>query len=133
MIVPLINTFKLIGEMRNIISSFIIQFLLKIERFQEDVLNKRFEIIRKIYNSLVTITQNIYKKITKTKKYNPPFSRLSEDKNGNKLIFKQIQQMRKYFGLSEYSFYYNVKGILKLHNLGVKQVKDQNNLSFITI
>lgn len=91
MIVPLINTFKLIGEMRNIISSFIIQFLLKIERFQEDVLNKRFEIIRKIYNSLVTITQNIYKKITKTKKYNPPFSRLSEDKNGNKLIFKQIQ------------------------------------------
>lgn len=64
-----------------------------------------------MYNSFVTITQNRYKEMTKTKKYNQFLSKLSEDKNKNKLIFNQIQQMRKDFGFTEYSFQGDVKSI----------------------
>jgi hypothetical protein len=34
-------------------ANFVIQFPLKTEQYQEDILDKRFEIGRKIYNSLV--------------------------------------------------------------------------------
>lgn len=94
-------------------SNFVVQFLLKTEKFQEDVLNKRFKIARQMYNCLVTITQNRYKEVTKTKKYKQLLSKLSEDKNENKFIFNQIQQMRKDFGLTEYSFHCDVKKIQK--------------------
>ena len=50
-------------------SNFIVQFPLKTEMYQEDILNKRFEIGRKIYNSLVTVTQKRYKEMIKTKLY----------------------------------------------------------------
>ena len=36
----------------NIIANFVVEFPLKTEKYQEDILNKRFEIGRKIYNSL---------------------------------------------------------------------------------
>ena len=50
-------------------SNFIVQFPLKTELYQEDILNKRFEIGRKIYNSLVTVTQKRYKEMIRTKIY----------------------------------------------------------------
>ena len=50
-------------------ANFIVEFPLKTEKYQEDVLNKRFEIGRQIYNSLVNITQKRYKEMIKTKKY----------------------------------------------------------------
>ena len=50
-------------------SNFCITFPLKTEKYQEDTLNKRFEIGRKIYNSLIDVTQKRYKEIIKTKKY----------------------------------------------------------------
>lgn len=43
-------------------SNFIVEFPLKTEKYQEDILNKRFEIGRKIYNSLVNVAQNVIKK-----------------------------------------------------------------------
>lgn len=50
-------------------ANFIVQFPLKTEKYQEDVLDKRFEIGRQIYNSLVNITQKRYKEMIKTKVY----------------------------------------------------------------
>ena len=50
-------------------SNFIVQFPLITEKYQEDILNKRFEIGRKIYNSLVTVSQKRYKEMIKTKQY----------------------------------------------------------------
>ena len=44
-------------------SNFMIQFPLKVEKYQADVLNKRFEIGRKIYNSLVGISLKRYKEM----------------------------------------------------------------------
>ena len=37
-------------------SNFIVEFPLKTEKYQEDVLNKRFKVGRYIYNSLVNVT-----------------------------------------------------------------------------
>lgn len=53
--------------MANIITYFTVQFPLKTEKYQEDILDKRFEIGRQIYNSLVNITQKRYKEMIKTK------------------------------------------------------------------
>ena len=52
-------------------ANFIIQFPLKTEKYQGDILNKRFEISRKMYNSLVNITQKRYKEMVKIKEYRP--------------------------------------------------------------
>lgn len=59
---------------------FIVQFPLKTEKYQEDILDKRFEIGRQIYNSLVNITQKRYREMIKTKRYRNLISQLSGDK-----------------------------------------------------
>ena len=59
-------------------ANFIVEFPLKTEKYQEDILNKRFEIGRKIYNSLVNITQKRYKEMIKTKKYRKLISSLTD-------------------------------------------------------
>ena len=90
-------------------SYFIIQFLLKTEKYQEDILDKRFEIGRQIYNSLLNITQKRYREMTKTKKYRNLISQLSGDKTKDKDIWKQINDSRKQFSMSEYSFFNDIK------------------------
>ena len=92
-------------------SYFIVQFPLKTEKYQEDILDKRFEIGRQIYNSLVNITQKRYREMIKTKTYRNLISQLSGDKNKDRLIWKQINDIRKQFDMSEYSFYKDVKRI----------------------
>ena len=86
-------------------TNFVVQFPLKTEKYQEDILDKRFEIGRQIYNSLVNITQKRYKEMVKTKKYRNLISQLSENKAKNKAIWKQLNEIRKQYGMSEYSFY----------------------------
>ena len=90
-------------------SYFIVQFPLKTEKYQEDILDKRFEIGRQIYNSLVSITQKRYKEMTKTNSYRNLISQLSGDKKKDKSVWKQINDIRKQVGMSEYSFYKDVK------------------------
>ena len=90
-------------------SNFIVQFPLKTELYQEDILNKRFEIGRKIYNSLVTVTQKRYKEMIKTKLYRTLLSSLIGNKKTDKYIWKQINNIRKQYDMSEYSFHEDVK------------------------
>lgn len=94
-------------------TNFTVQFHLKTEKYQEDILNKRFEIGRQIYNSLLNITQKRYKEMIKTKRYRNLISSLTGDKKKDKLIWKEIDIIRKEFGFSEYSFYNDVKIIQK--------------------
>lgn len=89
--------------------NFTIQFPLKTKKYQEDILDKRFEIGGQIYNSLVNITQKRYKEMIKTKKYRNLLSQLSGDKTKDKSIWKQIKEIRKQYGMSEYSFYKDVQ------------------------
>lgn len=69
-------------------ANFIVTFPLKPEKYQEDILNKRFEIGRQIYNSLVNVTQKRYKEMIKTKKYRNLMSSLTGNKKSDKEIWK---------------------------------------------
>lgn len=97
----------------NITANFIVEFPLKTEKYQEDILNKRLEIGRKIYNSLVNVTQKRYKEMIKTKKYRTLLSSLTGNKKSDKEIWKQINDIRKQYGMSEYSFHEDVKQMQK--------------------
>lgn len=94
-------------------ANFIVQFPLRTEKYQEDILNKRFEIGRKIYNSLVTVSQKRYKEMIKTRKYRNLMSMLTGNKKSDKPILKQIDQIRKEYGLTEYSLHADVKEMQK--------------------
>ena len=94
-------------------TNFIVQFPLITEIYQEYILDKRFEIGRKIYNSLVTVSQNRYKEMIKTKRYRNLISELTNDKKKNKAIYKQIESMRKEYDLTEYSLHTDIKGMQK--------------------
>ena len=90
-------------------ANFIVEFPLKTEKYQEDILNKRFEIGRQIYNSLVNVTQKRYREMIKTNKYRTLLSSLSGNKKIDKPIWKQINDIRKQYDMSEYSFHSDVK------------------------
>lgn len=105
------NREYIIRKVVNTMANFIVQFPLKTEKYQEDILNKRFEIGRQIYNSLVNVTQKRYKEMIKTKNYRNLISQLSGNRNKDKSIWKQINELRKQYGMSEYSFYKDVKRI----------------------
>lgn len=94
-------------------ANFVVEFPLKTEKYQEDILNKRFEIGRQIYNSLVNVTQKRYKEMIKTKKYRELMSSLTGDKKTDKEIRKQINDIHKQYDMSEYSFHKDVKMMQK--------------------
>lgn len=94
-------------------ANFIVRFPLKVEKYQEDILDKRFEIGRRIYNSLVNVTQKRYKEMIKTKKYHNLISSLSGDKKKDKPIWREISDIRKEYGLTEYSFHEDVRQMQK--------------------
>lgn len=94
-------------------ANFIVQFPLLTQLYQEDILDKRFEIGRKIYNSLVNVTQKRYKEMIKTKKYRNLLSSLSGDKKKDKPIWRKISDIRKEYGLTEYSFHEDVRQMQK--------------------
>lgn len=102
-------------------SNFIVQFPLRTEIYQEDILNKRFEIGRKIYNSLITVTQKRYKEMIKTKLYRSIKAELKEiyqskDKVNLKRkteLCKQLNEVYKQYKLNEYSFHSDVKNMQK--------------------
>ena len=94
-------------------ANFIVEFPLKTEKYQEDILKKRFEIGRHIYNSLVNVTQKRYKEMMKTKKYRTLLSSFTGNKKSDQEIWKQIKDIRKQYGMSEYSFHEDVKQMQK--------------------
>ena len=94
-------------------ANFVVEFPLKTEKYQEDILNKRFEIGRQIYNSLVNVTQKRYKEMIKTKKYRELMSSLTGNKKTDKEIRKQINDIHKQYDMSEYSFHKDVKMMQK--------------------
>ena len=91
-------------------SNFVMQFRLKTEKFQEDIINKRFEISRKIYNSLVDVTQKRYKEMVKTKEYRNTIQELkiTSEKN-KKSLYLKLQELRTKFGIYEFAFFFDVK------------------------
>ena len=94
-------------------ANFVVEFPLKTEKYQEDILNKRFEIGRMIYNSLANVTQKRYREMIKTREYRNLISSLTGNKKADKEIWKQINNIRRQYNMSEYSFYTDVQKMQK--------------------
>jgi hypothetical protein len=93
--------------------TFVVQFPVKTRKFQEDILDKQFEIGRKIYNSLVTVTQKRYKEMIKTKGYCALQSSFTGNKEFDEDIWMQLNEIHKQYGMSEYSFCEDVRSMQK--------------------
>jgi hypothetical protein len=96
---------------------YCITFPLITEMYQKDILDKRFEIGRKIYNAILNKAYNRYKCMIETKKYRNLKIQIkdlytSKDKLKQKelkLLFKSINEMYKEYHLNEYSLHEDVK------------------------
>lgn len=93
-------------------SRFVVEFPLKTEIYQQHILEKRFEIGRHIYNSLLNVTRKRYKEMIKTKKYRNLIASLHDaNEDVRKAIYKQLQDMRREYRISKYDFFYDVKSM----------------------
>lgn len=104
---------------KNKTSSYVLNLDLETEKFQERILEKRFEIGRKIYNSVLKIAKNRYIEMTKTRIWRENQVNISEtykkEKDINKakklcrVYFKIRKDMQEKYGCTEYSFHNIVK------------------------
>lgn len=102
---------------------FILTLKLKTEKYQEDILNKRFEIGRQLYNAVLNVSLKRYKEMIKTKKWRENQINISniykteKDKNKAKKLANQYFDIKKLmlseFNISEYSFHEDVKNMQK--------------------
>ena len=67
----------------------------------------------------------------KTKNYRNLISQLSGDKKKDKLIWKQINDIRRQYGMSEYSFYNDVKKMQQYQQFRI--VKNQPDIHIVEI
>ena len=88
-------------------TSYTLTLELKTEKFQEDILNKRFEKCRKIYNSCLGETLKRYNHMIESKEYQKNCK--NKDKNRNS-IFNEIN---KKYNLTEYDI---IKFVTPLYN-----------------
>ena len=101
--------------------SYILNLKLEIEKYQEDILSKRFEIGRQIYNSVLGIALKRYKEMIKTRAWRETQSNISEvykaekdDKKRKKLCkdyFAIKKELLNKYELSEYSLHKAVKSM----------------------
>lgn len=102
---------------------YILTLKLETEIFQDDILTKRFEIGRQIYNSVLGKSLKRYKEMIKTKRWRENQNNISEvyknekNKNKAKKLSKQYfdikKNMLKEFDISEYSLHADVKNMQK--------------------
>lgn len=88
---------------------YIIELLLDTEKYQEDIINKRLECGRHIYNALLHRVMNRYNEMIKTKLYRELYNSLNNNEKDNKIIWKQINQIRKDWRLTEFDIKNDVK------------------------
>ena len=85
-------------------SNFVLTLPLNTETFQEDVLSKRFEIGRKMYNACLNELYKCYNTMRQSKEYRK-VCKMEQGKERN----KQFQELNKKYGLTEYSLHTYVK------------------------
>lgn len=91
---------------------FIVEFLLETDEAQEQILNKRMEIGRRIYNQCVSKSRKAYQEMVKTKRYRQINAELDtiktqkQDKtkktDREKELYAELNAIRKEFGLTEF-------------------------------
>ena len=85
-------------------SNFILTLRLDTEKFQENVLNKRLEISRQIYNACLGELYKRYNFMRQSKEYRK-VSKMPKGKDRN----KKFNELNKKHGLTEYSLHTYVK------------------------
>ena len=94
---------------------------LKLEKWQEDRLDKRLEIARKIYNTLVNFELKKLRKLEANSDYIALQEKLKETTNNTerKKLYKEIDKLRKEAGFTEYAFKSDVKAFYKVFNANI--------------
>jgi len=85
-------------------SNFVLTLELKTEKWQEDILDKRFNIGRQIYNACLGELYKRYNTMTQRKEYKKVVN-MPKGKERN----KEFQELNKKYGLTEYSLHEFVK------------------------
>lgn len=87
-----------------------VTFPLETEKYQEDILDKRFEIGRKMYNAVLSKVYKRYKYLVKTKCYR---QLINDIKNCNdrerKPLYLKLNKLYKEYRLNEYSLHEDIK------------------------
>lgn len=91
-------------------SRYCITFPLITEKYQEDILNKRFEIGRQLYNAVLSKAYKRYKSMIETKKYRQLKEQINNaNEKEKKLLYKQLNEMYKQYRLNEYSLHKDIQ------------------------
>ncbi|KUO69330.1 MAG: transposase [Clostridia bacterium BRH_c25] len=91
-------------------SRYCVTFPLKTEKYQEDILSKRFEIGRKIYNAVLSMVYKRYHCLIETKAYRQLRQQIKDtDEKLRKPLYKELNEMYKRSRLNEYSLHEDVK------------------------
>ena len=89
---------------------YCVTFPLITELYQKNILDKRFEIGRKIYNAVLSKVYKRYNCLIETRTYRQLKQLISESsEKQRKLLYKELNEMYKLFSLNEYSFHDDVK------------------------
>ena len=104
---------------KSTVPHFILNLKLHTEKYQNNTLNKRFEISRQLYNSVLHIALNRYKELIKTKIWRNNQLELSKiyklsknDKNLKKICkpyYDIKSELLKQYKLTKYSFHADIK------------------------
>lgn len=98
---------------------FCITFPLITEKHQKNILEKRFEIGRKMYNAVLSKVYKRYNCMIETRKYRQLKQQIKElynstDKQNKKVLkplYKQLNEMHKEYRLNEYSLHEDIKNM----------------------
>jgi len=99
------------------------------ERYQMDIINKRFEIGRKIYNAVLNVSLKRYNKMVNTKEWKinqkkivKIYTSIKDEKERKKLVkpfLEKRNELLKRFVLNEYSLHNDVKTFQKKYNKNI--------------
>lgn len=92
-------------------SYFSVEFPLKTEKWQEDILLKRFRIARQLYNELMTKTRKRHLEMKRIKAYREAY--LIEDKKERSKVYNDL---RKKYRLSEFDFKNDMTKLYKIYS-----------------
>lgn len=91
-------------------SRYCVIFPLITEKYQETILNKRFEISRQLYNAVLSKAYKRYKSMIETKKYRQLKEQINNaNEKEKKLLYKQLNEMYKQYRLNEYSLHEDIQ------------------------
>ena len=104
--------------------SYVLTLQLRTEKYQEDVLNKRFNKCRNIYNSCISELHKRYNHMRESKSYQKNCKYKGKDRN------KIFNELNKQYGLTEYSLYGFVVPMYNYYNIDSKTAQAIAKRSF---